>query len=77
MTESTFSSLQWNLMKIVSWAALFNSFVIFEETIVDRSAWKKFIPGYRPGEPCVWDLTAAVVIAVVVYLVFRTRGRAA
>ncbi len=74
MKSYSFNKLQWYFLQFVCWAALFDSFVIFEETIIDRSAWKTLIPGYRAGEPCVWDLTAAAFFAVLVYLIFR-RGR--
>jgi hypothetical protein len=41
---------------------LFNSWVIFEETIIDRKGYGSFLPGYRVGDPCVWDASIAIVL---------------
>ena len=73
MTNYKLNGVQWYFVQIVSWASLFSAFVLFEETVVDRSQWKHLIPGYRPGSPCVWDLIAAVAIAVLVFCVFRQK----
>ena len=54
---------------------LFNSWVIFEETIVDRHGLDRFLPHYRVGQPCVWDLTAALVIAAGSFWFWRSQRR--
>jgi hypothetical protein len=36
--------------------------VVFEETIVDRHGLWKYMPHYRVGDPCVWDLGMALLI---------------
>ena len=53
-----------------------NTWVIFEETVVDRHGLWRYMPFYRVGLFCVWD---AAVLAVVLLLLFasirRLRGR--
>jgi hypothetical protein len=73
MTKYVFNKFQWYFIQFICWAVLFNSFVLFEETIIDRSNLWKSIPGYRVGNPCVWDLTAAILFAILVFFVFRKR----
>jgi hypothetical protein len=48
-----------------------NSFIIFEETIVDRSDFWKSMPGYRVGDSCVWDMGVAILFAVLVFFIFK------
>jgi hypothetical protein len=66
-----FSRFQWYFIQFICWAVLVNSFVIFEETVIDRSNWWKSMPGYRVGDPCIWDLGASVVFAILVLIIFR------
>jgi hypothetical protein len=51
---------------------LLNSWVLFEEVIVDRHGLWKYMPFYRVGDPCVWDLAAVVTIALLVTRLRRT-----
>jgi hypothetical protein len=44
---------------------LFNSWVLFEETVVDRLGWWRYMPCYRVGRFCEWDVAAILVIAFV------------
>ena len=41
---------------------LMNSWVLFEEVIVDRQGLSRWMPLYKVGEPCTWDLAAAILI---------------
>jgi hypothetical protein len=50
------------LVRVVTGVALFNAWVSFEEFVVDRIGLWKYMPYYKVGEGCVWDLTVAVVI---------------
>lgn len=50
-----------------------NSFIIFEETIIDRSDLWKSMPGYRVGDPCVWDIGAAILFAIFVLYIFKKK----
>jgi len=49
-----------------------NTWVIFEETIVDRHGLWRYMPFYRVGLFCVWD---AVVFAITVLLLFASIRR--
>ena len=44
---------------------LFNSWVLFEEIVVDRLGWWRYMPCYRVGRFCEWDVAAILVILVV------------
>jgi hypothetical protein len=50
------------LVRVVTGVALFNAWVSFEEFVVDRIGSWKYMPYYKVGQGCVWDLTAAVLI---------------
>lgn len=43
---------------------LFNSWVLFEETVVDRLGWWQYMPCYRVGHFCEWDVGAILIILV-------------
>ena len=38
--------------------------VVIEEFVIDRHELWKYMPYYKVGDPCVWDLTVAVIITV-------------
>ena len=47
---------------------LLNSWILFEETVVDRTVLSKLLPKYGVGVACLWDAIAVVAIAGVVIL---------
>lgn len=49
------------------------TWVMFEETIVDRHGLWRFMPGYTVGDPCVWDAAAALIIVAVLLVASRCR----
>ena len=49
---------------------LFNSWVLFEETVVDRLGWWRYMPCYRVGHFCEWDVAALLAIVVVSIMAF-------
>ena len=51
---------------------LLNTWVLFEEVIVDRTGLHELMPGYRVGDACIWDAGALVVIVALVW-VLRSR----
>ena len=54
----------------------FNSWVLFEETVIDRLGWWRYMPCYRVGRFCEWDAAAILVIVVGTLLAFAdTRER--
>lgn len=47
---------------------LLNSWILFEETVVDRTALSRVMANYKVGAACVWDLGAFIVIAGAIVL---------
>ena len=57
---------------------LFNSWVLFEETVVDRLGWWRYMPCYRVGRFCEWDVAAILAIMTISIVAFAdTRARVA
>lgn len=52
---------------------VFNTWVLFEETIVDRHGLWEYMPYYRVGHLCAWDIGAAVLIGYGLWRLFRRR----
>ena len=50
------------LLRVVVGLSLFNAWVSFEEFVVDRVGLWKYMPGYKVGQGCVWDLSVAALI---------------
>ena len=67
------TKLQINFIKIISIISLFSLWVIFEETIIDRQGLWKYLPGYRYGCFCLWDIGALAIISTIVLLVFKQK----
>ena len=63
------------VVRLAVGVAFFTSWVVFEETIVDRHGLWRFMPHYRVGDPCVWDLGAALLIFVGLVLASACRLR--
>ncbi|MGH8134334.1 MAG: hypothetical protein ACRETP_14105 [Steroidobacteraceae bacterium] len=60
------------LARVAVGVSLWTFWWTFEEFIVDRVGLWKYMPGYRVGEACVWDLSVGTLI--VVGLVWASRG---
>lgn len=58
------------LLRMAVALTLFNSWVLFEEIVVDRLGWWRFMPCYRVARFCEWDVAAIVVILLVTALGF-------
>jgi hypothetical protein len=52
-------------------ATFFNTWVLFEETIVDRHGLWQYMPYYRVARLCAWDIGAIALIAWLVLRAFR------
>jgi hypothetical protein len=61
------------LLGFAVWLTFFNTWVLFEETIVDRHGLWKYLPYYHVGRFCAWDIGAMVLLA---WLVWRAVRRA-
>ena len=53
------------LVRVAVALTLLNSWVLFEEIVVDRLGWWRYMPCYRVGRFCEWDVAAILVILVV------------
>jgi hypothetical protein len=60
------------LLRVVVGLSLLNAWVSFEEFVVDRSGLWKYMPDYKVGRFCVWDLT--VIALIVAGLVWASVG---
>ncbi len=73
MKNLSFAELPW-LVRIVCGIALFNLWWSFEEFVVDRFGVWRFLPDYKVGRLCVWDLTVAVGISLMIWLLSKRRN---
>jgi hypothetical protein len=55
------------IVKIAIATTFINSWIIFEETVVDRTRLWHYMPFYRVGLFCTWDVLALAVIPAVVF----------
>jgi cytochrome c-type biogenesis protein CcmH/NrfF len=59
-------------VKLAVGLTFFNSWVLFAEVVVDRHGLWRYMPGYKVGTLCPWDVAvAALIVAGVVYAVRR------
>jgi hypothetical protein len=59
------------IVRVVLALTLFNSWVLFEETVVDRLGWWRYMPCYRVGHFCEWDVAALVAILTISVAAFE------
>jgi hypothetical protein len=58
------------ILKVGLALTLFNSWVLFEEIIIDRLGWWRYMPCYRVGRFCEWDAAAIPAILTITTLAF-------
>lgn len=63
MSTFTFGQLPL-LAKIAVGHTFLKTWVLFEETVIDRHGLWRHMPFYKVGDPCVWDITTVVIIAI-------------
>ena len=59
------------VIKVAVALTFFNSWVLFEELVVDRQGLWKYMPFYRVGAFCTWDVAALLLIIPAVWYGFR------
>ena len=59
-------------VRLAAALTLLNSWVLFAEFIVDRYGIDKYLPFYRYGDICIWDI--AVLAAVTVLFIASSRS---
>ena len=52
-------------VKFSLWMVLFLAWVVFEETVIDRQGIWRYLPLYRYGNLCIYDISVAMLLAVV------------
>lgn len=68
MKRIRFGELPWTV-RIVLGVATFNLWWSFEEFVIDRFGVWRYLPDYKFGRLCVWDLTVALGIAAVTVVI--------
>ena len=63
------------IVTIAVWLTFFNTWVLFEETVVDRYGLWEYMPYYRVGRLCAWDIGAMIVLGLLVHWTFRRASR--
>jgi hypothetical protein len=66
-------SMPTRLLQFTVWLTFFNTWVLFEETIVDRHGLWAYMPYYRVGKLCAWDIGAMALLAYGVWWLVRGR----
>ena len=61
------------IVKAAVIVTFFNTWVLFEETVVDRYGLWEYMPYYRVARLCAWDIGA---LALIIWITFRTLRRA-
>jgi len=54
-------------VKIAVGIAFLNAWVLIEQLVIDRYGIWKYMPGYKVTDPCVWDLTVAIIISIAIW----------
>lgn len=62
------------VVRIAVGVAFFTAWVSFEEFVVDRVGLWRYMPLYRVGNGCVWDLAVAAVITFTIWRASSQRG---
>lgn len=62
-------------VKIATWVVFNNAWWSIEEFVIDRKGVWRYMPYYRVGDACVWDLAVALMIGFAVWRASR-RGSA-
>ena len=61
------------IVKFAVWLTFFNTWVMFEETIVDRYGLWQYMPYYRVAKLCSWDIGAMALLGFLVWWFLRGR----
>jgi len=59
------------LARFAVWLTFFNTWVLFEETIIDRHGLWEYLPYYRVGRLCAWDIGAMILLALALRWAYR------
>jgi hypothetical protein len=62
------------IVKVGVGIAFMDAWVSLEEFVIDRHGLWRYMPYYRVGEACVWDLAAGLLIVVGLWRLSRPRA---
>ena len=54
-------------VKIAVGLAFLSAWVLIEQLFIDRYGIWKYMPYYKVGDACVWDLMATIIIAATIW----------
>jgi hypothetical protein len=55
------------IVKFAVWLTFLNTWVLFEEIVVDRQGLWQYMPYYRVGKFCPWDFGAMLLFGFIVW----------
>jgi hypothetical protein len=76
VAEPTFASVP-GIVKAAVILTFFNTWVLFEETVVDRYGLWEYMPYYRVARLCSWDIGALALIVWTTLFLFKRHRRTA
>ncbi len=56
------------IAKIAIALTFFNTWVMFEEFVIDRFGYWQYLPFYKKGILCPWDFTFLLIISVFIFV---------
>jgi len=56
------------VVKAAVFSTFFNAWVLFEELVIDRHGLWRYLPFYKVGLFCVWDVLALAVVGLGFFL---------
>jgi hypothetical protein len=62
------------VVKVATGVAFFTLWMCLEEFVIDRSGFWRYMPYYKRGDACVWDLTVFLLIVTGLWALSRSRG---
>jgi hypothetical protein len=76
VAEPTFANIP-GIVKAAVIVTFFNTWVLFEETVIDRYGLWEYMPYYRVAKLCSWDIGALLLIVWMTLWAFRRHRRSA
>lgn len=58
-------------IRVAAALALFNTWVLIAEFVIDRYGLDKYLPLYRYGDICIWDIV--IILAIVIMFIRASR----
>jgi hypothetical protein len=55
------------VVKIAIWVVFNNAWWSIEEFVIDRKGLWRYMPYYRVGNGCVWDLAVALIVGFAIW----------